>query len=132
MTRVFVSYSRRDEESARRMSNALRSAGVDVWMDYEKVQLGESWDKSIRKGVEESNYMIVLLTPDSTQSEWIANEVSLAKHFGRPIVPVLMKGATTAAAPAGLRNLQMIDANDNVEVAIRKLAADFSKHGSSR
>ena len=49
---VFMSYSRRDEETMRRIVAFLRNQGIKVWVDNEKLIPGTPvWEKEIEKEV---------------------------------------------------------------------------------
>ena len=50
---VFVSYAREDGDAARRIADALRSHGVEVWFDQEELRGGEAWDVKIKKQIRE-------------------------------------------------------------------------------
>lgn len=41
---VFPSYAREDIAAARRIAEALRTSGVEVWFDQEELRGGEGWD----------------------------------------------------------------------------------------
>jgi hypothetical protein len=45
---VFLSYAREDAETARRIADALRAFGVEVWFDQNELRGGDSWDQKIR------------------------------------------------------------------------------------
>ena len=45
---VFLSYAREDTDAARRIAEALRSAGLEVWFDQAELVGGDSWDAKIR------------------------------------------------------------------------------------
>ncbi len=45
---VFLSYAREDAESARRIADALRAFGVEVWFDQSELRGGDSWDAKIK------------------------------------------------------------------------------------
>jgi len=48
---VFLSYASQDAEAARRICEALRSAGIEVWFDQSELRGGDAWDHSIRKQI---------------------------------------------------------------------------------
>ena len=48
---VFVSYAREDTDAARRIAEALRSHGVEVWFDQNELRGGDAWDGKIRKQI---------------------------------------------------------------------------------
>src|SRR5476649_1177788 len=45
---VFLSYASQDAEAAKRIAEALRAAGVEVWFDQNELVGGDQWDQKIR------------------------------------------------------------------------------------
>ncbi len=45
---VFLSYAREDAEVARRIAEALRGFGIEVWFDMNELRGGDAWDSKIR------------------------------------------------------------------------------------
>jgi TolB-like protein/Tfp pilus assembly protein PilF len=45
---VFLSYASQDAEAARRICEALRAAGIEVWFDQNELVGGDAWDQKIR------------------------------------------------------------------------------------
>ena len=45
---VFLSYASQDAEAAKRICDALRAAGVEVWFDQSELVGGDQWDAKIR------------------------------------------------------------------------------------
>lgn len=45
---VFLSYAREDAEAVRRIADALRAFGVEVWFDQNELRGGDAWDSKIR------------------------------------------------------------------------------------
>jgi hypothetical protein len=48
---VFLSYASQDADAARRICDALRAAGIEVWFDQSELRGGDAWDRSIRKQI---------------------------------------------------------------------------------
>jgi TolB-like protein len=48
---VFLSYASQDAEAARKICEALRAAGIEVWFDQSELRGGDAWDQSIRKQI---------------------------------------------------------------------------------
>src|SRR5665213_250075 len=48
---VFISYASQDAEAARRICDALRAAGVEVWFDQSELRGGDAWDSKIKKQI---------------------------------------------------------------------------------
>jgi hypothetical protein len=45
---VFLSYAAQDAVAAKRICDALRAAGVEVWFDQSELVGGDAWDVKIR------------------------------------------------------------------------------------
>jgi TolB-like protein/tetratricopeptide (TPR) repeat protein len=48
---VFLSYASQDAEAAKRICDALRAAGIEVWFDQSELRGGDAWDQSIRRQI---------------------------------------------------------------------------------
>lgn len=79
MSRVFLSHSWRDKALARRVARRLRHRGVEVWIDESEMQVGDQLSDRLIKAIQESKWLLVLVTPDAMKSKWIACELSVAR-----------------------------------------------------
>jgi TolB-like protein len=50
---VFLSYAREDSGPARRIAEALRASGLEVWFDENELRGGDAWDAKIRRQIRE-------------------------------------------------------------------------------
>jgi hypothetical protein len=64
---VFLSYASQDADAARRICEALRAAGVEVWFDQSELRGGDSWDQKIRRQIRECTLFIPVISAN-TQS----------------------------------------------------------------
>ena len=63
---VFLSYASQDAEAARRICEALRSGGVEVWFDQEGgLEHGDEWDAKIRRHIKECLLFIPLISANT-------------------------------------------------------------------
>lgn len=62
---VFLSYASRDAEAARRICEALRAAGVEVWIDQSELRGGDTWDQKIRKEIKECALFIPVISANT-------------------------------------------------------------------
>jgi hypothetical protein len=74
--KVFLSYSSTDAALAKRLAIDLRAAKVDVWLDQWVLKIGEAFEQTIKSGVDDAQFVIVLLTRASVQSRWVRREWS--------------------------------------------------------
>ena len=49
---VLLSYARGDAPAARRIAEALRAAGLEVWFDENELRGGDAWDAKIRRQID--------------------------------------------------------------------------------
>lgn len=96
MARVFISYKRNaepDESFSARAFGAFREDGHEVFIDR-AMKVGTPWAEEIEANVRQSDFLIILLTSESSQSEMVRGEVEIARNEavrrgGKPrILPV--------------------------------------------
>jgi hypothetical protein len=88
---VFISYGREDRAYARHLAADLRSRGFGAWMD-DRIDTGDRWWQTIVQAVRASAAVIVVMTPEAEQSEWVEKEILLAQREKKPIFPLLLRG----------------------------------------
>ena len=59
---VFLSYASQDADAARRICEALRTAGVEVWFDQSALRGGDVWDQTIRKQIKSCALFIPVIS----------------------------------------------------------------------
>jgi TolB-like protein/Tfp pilus assembly protein PilF len=62
---VFLSYASEDGEAAARICDALRAAGIEVWLDQSQLRGGDAWDASIRKQIRACALFIPLISANA-------------------------------------------------------------------
>jgi len=68
---VFISHASEDKDAVvRPLANALTSYGVRVWYDEFEVTAGDSLSRSIDKGLAESSFGLVVLSPAFFAKNW--------------------------------------------------------------
>jgi hypothetical protein len=121
--RVFISYDQKDKESAKELSDRLVEAGFAVWDAEREILPGDNWALKVGEALEESDAMIVLLSPESVRSPWIKREIEYAlgspKYSGR-LVPVIVR--PTEDIPWVLRQLKVVHLNKKLGLAAKQIA----------
>ncbi len=107
MTRIFISYSRKDEEFARRLATDLEKLGADVWIDVDDIPAGMNWSTAIQQGLDTCDVIIVVISPDSMASSNVADEWQAFHDDKKPIIPVLWRPVKRVHFQ--LRRIQYID-----------------------
>ena len=62
---VFLSYASQDVSAARRICDALRAAGIDVWLDQSELRGGDAWDRKIRDQIRHCALFIPVISAHS-------------------------------------------------------------------
>jgi TIR domain/YEATS family len=88
---VFVSARVADEPFAEDLRQALQGQGFRT-LGSSGVSVGSSWTDSLDKAVRDSNGLVMLVTGRITP--WMEEEARLFTKQGKPVVPVLVNGAT--------------------------------------
>ncbi len=91
MGHVFISYSRKDQSTARSLANDLRRHGFDVWMD-DRIDYGEQWLNVIFEAIRQSSALVVIMSPDAEASKWVQKEHLYAEKVGKLVLPLMLNG----------------------------------------
>ena len=62
---VFLSYASQDAEAAKRICEALRAAGIEVWFDQSELRSGDAWDRQIRQQIRDCALVIPIISADT-------------------------------------------------------------------
>ncbi|HEY5553032.1 MAG TPA: TIR domain-containing protein, partial [Opitutaceae bacterium] len=92
---VFLSYAHEDAEAARRIADALRGFGVEVWFDSNELRGGDHWDAKIRGQIKACGLFmpIVSQTTQTRREAYFRLEWKLADdrtHLLAPGTPFLV------------------------------------------
>src|SRR5512145_3053509 len=99
MASVFISYSRKDIEAARKLTEAFKGQDLDFWIDWEGIPPTVDWWKEIEKGIEETDFFLFLLSPDSAESKVCGQEIQHALKNGKRLIPIVVRTIPASEAP---------------------------------
>lgn len=80
MTRVFISHNYKDKPLARKISNTLNYYGIQTWIDEGEIKVGDSLITKIRAGIDNTDYLVALISQHSVESEWVLKELDIAMN----------------------------------------------------
>ena len=92
---VFLSYAHEDADAARRIADALRAFGVEVWFDSNELRGGDIWDAKIRAQIKACGLFIPIIsqTTQTRREAYFRLEWKLADdrtHLLAPGTPFLV------------------------------------------
>ena len=124
-----MSYSRKDDAVMRRIVAFLRKQGIIVWVDNEKLIPGTPiWEEEIEKAIKGASAIVVVLSPDSKNSEWVRREISLADQYRKRVFPVLVRGDEETSISLRLINRQYVDIRNHEDAGLLPLTNALSIH----
>lgn len=106
--RVFVSYSRKDEDFAQELLAGLKLAGFSPYLDKHDIVAGEVWEARLGRLIEEADTVVFVITPDAVASKRCAWEVDYALSHNKRLFPVVWRRVEEAQVPEPLRRLNYI------------------------
>jgi hypothetical protein len=127
MADIFLSYTEKDRDTARRLAATLESVGWSVWWDR-RIPAGETWRNVLEHALEDMRCMVVLWSANSIESEWVCEEATEGRRLGK-LVPVQIE---SVRPPAGFREIQAADLTDwdgsREFEGMRRLIGDLERH----
>jgi hypothetical protein len=91
MAHVFISYSKQNKAYARKLADHLIASGFDVWID-DRIDYGSLWADVIQKAIEDCAAFVVIMSPESRESQWVQTECEYAAQKGKKAFPLLLDG----------------------------------------
>jgi len=85
---VFISYAHEQAEEARYLSHVLRSHGLDVWLDENRLSVGDALNQALPVEVEAARFFMPILSADYLASQWCMREFQYAADAEIDIRPV--------------------------------------------
>ncbi len=98
MEYLFISYTPSDEEFGRQLVNRLETAGYKIWLDAEEDGAGDELGRQTVFAIERSDALLLLLSPDSVESERVQRKFQLAENSEKPIISLVVRPVTLPAA----------------------------------
>ena len=122
---LFISYSRKNKETALRLAKDLKNYGIAVWLDLLNLEPGTHWDIAIQNALEDSRGLIVLLSIPSVASKYVLSEIDCVLEQNKKIIPILLE---ECRVPLLLRRVQYIDFTQSYDDGYYLLLENFDKY----
>jgi len=76
--KVFIVYPHSKKEFVSKLADDLGKAGINVWLDENKLKPGDKIFPQIKKALEESQWVILVPLPEDRGSSWVYKKVDMA------------------------------------------------------
>jgi len=123
---IFISYSSLDKDFVEKLATDLESKEIKVWFDRWEIKPGQNIVNEINKGLQNSKFLLVVLTNNSLKSKWVEEEWT--KKFGDEIkknsvvvIPTIIGNIEENDIPVILRGKSRINLSNDYEKEILRL-----------
>ena len=113
MPAAFISYSRKDFYFAESLAFHLDREGIATWLDANHLAPGGDWAAEIDHALDEAQTVVLVLTPDSTRSEYVRREWERALAQGDRLILALFR---SCEPPPELQDARRVDLDRRAHV----------------
>jgi formylglycine-generating enzyme required for sulfatase activity len=106
--RVFISYSRKDEDFAQELLAGLELAGFEPYLDKHDIAAGEDWEARLGRLIESADTVVFVISPDAVASERCAWEVERTVTLKKRLLPIVWRPVDEAQVPPRLKQLNYL------------------------
>src|SRR5437016_10686515 len=102
IVRVFLAHSSADDDLALRITNRLRDRAISIWFDKIELRGSDPLLPSIRSAIGATDVLAVLVTENSSKSDWVEKEVGIARRRKVRVLPLIVEGSSIPKHISGL------------------------------
>ncbi len=106
--KVFISYSRKDEDFAQELLAGLNLVGFEPYLDKHDIAAGEDWEARLGRLIEAADTVVFVISPDAVGSERCAWEVERTIALRKRLLPIVWRRVDEAQVPPRLKQLNYI------------------------
>jgi len=125
---VFISHQKRDRDEAKKISDYLISAGLDVYFDeydrdlkiHNESENPKAVTSAICRGINNSSHMLVLISPHTIDSKWVPFEVGYG-YDKTDLAVLTLKGIPKGTLPGYVRTAPVVRDIDDLNKLIARL-----------
>jgi hypothetical protein len=118
MPNIFISYSRQCIGFVDDLAHRLQKRGFKVWLDYLSLVPGRPWLDQINSGLEESELLLLVVSPESISSRSVEIEWKYFLEHKKRVILLIFQAVPL---PAELAHLERVDFRGGYLSALRKL-----------
>jgi hypothetical protein len=127
---VFISYSTKDLPTVDFVKTMLVGTSVEVYVAERDLSPGTSLSPAIAAKIKTCDLFIVLWSANSRTSDWVQQEIGIAKAHGRQIIPVVLTPGYHP--PAFISDLKFLDVAKNPATAFTWLRDNVVARASEK
>jgi len=132
---VFISYSHADKDFVDKLATHLIKSNIHIWLDRWELKVGDSITSKIQEALSDSDYLLLVLSKKSVESDWLKRELNAAllreiEEKRAVILPVLIEDCEI---PLFVRDKLYADFREQFNSGLRTLLDALSaKHSPNQ
>lgn len=127
--KIFISYKTGVNNNLSARANDLRTrltqSQYDVWMDTSNLVPGKDWNAQLYEQIPQRQILVLLIAPETGNSDWVRREVDLARGAQVSILPILISGTFDDIKPVlekfDMPRVQTLDYSQSSDEQYKKL-----------
>lgn len=127
---IFISYSTKDIEKVNRIKAMLQHSAINVFVAEYSLLPGQSLSENIVAAINNCNLFILLWSGNAKESEWVPQEIGIAKSLSKTILPLVLEPGISL--PGFISNLKYLNAYQNPEKALEWLQSNVFKSAEEK
>jgi hypothetical protein len=123
MSKLFISHATSDRKFVEdELKGLLAALGFQVWFAEEDIKTAEHFERAILNGLQTSEWFVLIMSPRSSKSEWVKDEISWAiEEMPGRIIPIMLEDCNPRDFHIRLPRIQYIDFRNNKKDACERL-----------
>lgn len=120
---AFLSHSSADKAFIRQLAADLTANGISVWLDEQRIRVGDSIPEKIAQGLAESDFFLIGMSQKSSESAWVQKELNnaLMTEVQRRNVHILPLKLDDTAMPAIIADKKYADFSKSYKAGLDDL-----------
>jgi hypothetical protein len=108
---AFLSHNWKDKPVIRQIAADLSAQGITVWLDEQRIHVGDSIPEKIAQGLAQSDFFLVALSEHSAGSDWVKRELSnaLVQEISKRKISILPLKLSPCEIPALISDKKYAD-----------------------
>ncbi len=128
--KVFISYSTKDLSKVNHIKAMLEHSSIEVFVAEYSLLPGQPLSEKIINAIKSCNLFILLWSNSAKDSEWVPQEIGVAKSSLRTILPVVLE--PNLSLPGFISDLKYLNVYQHPEQALEWLQNNVFKQAEEQ
>jgi len=121
---VFISYSTQDLATAEALRTWITAAGAESFLAKYSLEPGRPLAADLMAAIQRCDLFLLLWSQNAKDSDWVPQEIGVARGAGRVIVPVVLQRGLTL--PGFINDLKYLPIYEDSNAAVQWLRSDIA------